>query len=385
MNRIKVLEMIDQSFLGGGQVNLLSLASSLDRSRFEVIVCSGGGGALVDEVKKRGIEHFSVPFPKKFRTETVAAIVGILKDQNVSLLHTHGGVAGLYGRWAARKCRLPVVVHTLHGIHYLHYRNAALKLFYIYLEKMCSRWTDAVVFVCDSDRELGRRFGLVPDAKSRVIKNGVDFSALDSRPLTDGERMGWEKKLGIDLPGPVVGTVARLHRQKGIPILLKAAQKLTERIPDLKVLIVGGGRRDRLERMGTKLSLEGKVHFLGEQKEAVRLITLFDVFVLPSLWEGLPYSLMEAAALGKPVVATAVDGVKELIQNGRTGLLVPPKNPQGIAAAVLKMLTDKEGALRMGSELKRDVRSRYSLCRMVGETESLYWKLYSGKIKEEGG
>lgn len=382
MSKIKVLEMIDQPFLGGGQINLLALASTLDKSRFEVIVCSADGGALVDEVKRRGVEHFSVPFSKKFRTKTVASIVDILRDQNVSLLHTHGGVAGFYGRWAARKCRLPVVVHTLHGIHYLHYRNTALKLFYICLEKMCSRLTDAVVFVCDSDKESGRRFGLVPQDKSFVIKNGVDFSVLESHSAAAEERLDWEEKLGTDLSGPVIGTVARLHRQKGISDFLLAAQKMTPEIPGLKVLIVGGGPlREKLEEMRRRLGLEGKVHFLGERKEAFRLIALLDVFVLPSLWEGLPYSLMEAAALEKPVVASAVDGIKELISDGRTGVLVPPKNPERLAAAVLELLKDKEKALRMGSELKRDIQSRYSLRRMVHETESLYLKLFLSKSR----
>lgn len=380
MSKIKVLEMIDQPFLGGGQINLLALASTLDKSLFEVIVCSADGGALVDEVKRIGVKHFSVPFSKKVRTKTVASIVHILRDQNISLLHTHGGVAGFYGRWAARKCSLPVVVHTLHGIHYLHYRNKALKLFYICLEKMFSRLTDAVIFVCDSDKERGRRFGLVPQDKSFVIKNGIDFSVLESYPAAAEERLGLEEKLGTDLSGPVIGTVARLHRQKGIPDFLIAAQRMTSEIPGLKVLIVGGGPlNEKLEEMRKRLGLEETVHFLGERKEAFRLIALLDVFVLPSLWEGLPYSLMEAAALERPVVASAVDGIKELINDGLTGVLVPPRSPERIAAAVLELLRDKEKAQRMGSELKKDIESRYSLHRMVRETESLYLKLYSSK------
>jgi len=380
MSKIKVLEMIDQPFLGGGQINLLALASHLDKNQFEVLVCSRDGGALVDEVKKQGIEHFPVDFSKKISTGTVASIVDILETQNVSLLHTHGGVAGLYGRWAARKCRPPVVVHTLHGIHYLHYRNFALKFLYVLLEKMCSRLTDAVVFVCDSDRERGRRFGLVPEEKGFVVKNGVDFSSLDASPMGGEERKDWERRLGFDLSGPLLGTVSRLHRQKGIPIFLKAAQKLSSEIPELKFMIVGGGPlKERLEEEKRRLGLEGKVHFLGEQKEAIRLMALFNVFVLTSLWEGLPYSLMEAAALAKPVVATAVDGITELISNGRTGLLIPPGNPEELVAAVLELFGDKEKALKMGSELRRDIESRYSLSRMVQETQSLYLKLLSSK------
>ena len=121
MAKIKVLEMIDSPFLGGGQINLLSLATSLDKSLFEVLVCSGDGGALVEAVKTKGIRHIPIPITKKFSRKIAAEIVDILSEHNIDVLHTHGGVAGFYGRWAARKIRIPVVVHTLHGIHYLHY------------------------------------------------------------------------------------------------------------------------------------------------------------------------------------------------------------------------------------------------------------------------
>ena len=191
MSKIKVLEMIDRPFLGGGQINLLSLASGLDRSKFEVAVCSDWGGALVEELNKRNIPHFPVSIRKRFSRKTVAQITDILKRQGTDVLHTHGGVAGLYGRWAARKRRIPVVIHTLHGIHYLHYRNWALKYVYILLEKKFARITDAVIFVCDSDKNKAEKLGLVPETKSHVIKNGIDFVAFDSK-LKDIDKHGRE-------------------------------------------------------------------------------------------------------------------------------------------------------------------------------------------------
>jgi glycosyltransferase involved in cell wall biosynthesis len=380
MKKIKVLEVIDRAFLGGGQINVLALASSLDKNRFEVMVCSEGKGALVDELEKRGIRHFPVPFAKKIRTSEVTSLVRILREQDISILHTHGGVAGFYGRWAARKSRTPVVVHTLHGIHYLHYRNPTIKRIYIILEKICSRWTDAAIFVCESDRERADRYGLVPPAKAAVIYNGVDFQDLEAQAAGAPGRADWEKKWGVDLSGPVIGTVARLHRQKGIPYLLEAARGLVNELPDLKVLVVGGGPlREKMEVFRRRLGLEGRVFFLGEQEMAVRLIALFDVFVLPSLWEGFPYSLMEAAALAKPVVATAVDGVKEMIRDGRTGILVSPKKPGEIGEAVLSLLGDRERARQLGIELKKDLRERFPLQRMVMETERLYLELLRKK------
>lgn len=377
MTKIKVLEMIDSTFLGGGQINLLSLAASLDKSLFEVLVCSGDGGALVEAVKNKGIRHIPIPITKRISRKIAAEIVDILSEHNIDVLHTHGGVAGFYGRWAARKIRIPVVVHTLHGIHYLHYRNFVLKFVYVLLEKWFSRFTDAVIYVCDSDKILGKKYGLVPERKSVVIRNGIDFE-MPKRKLT--EELDWGEELGINLSQPIVGTVARLHRQKGIPYLLEAARMLSQEIPGIQFLIVGGGPwRDRLKEQKNRLGLEKVVHFLGERKEIPQILSLFDVVVLPSLWEGLPYSLLEAGALGKPVVATDVDGVKEIITDEKTGILVPPKSPRRLMEALYQLLENKDLSLRLGAALKEDLHDRYALSRMIEDVQNLYLRLYRAK------
>ena len=188
MKKIRVLEMIDQPFLGGGQINLLSLARNLDREKFEVFACSREGGPLVEEIKKNDLQHFPVPFSKRIGSKIVREIKTILIDNKIDILHTHGGIAGFYGRWAAWKCRTPVIVHTLHGIHYLHYRNFLLKHFFIFLERYFSRFTDAVIFVSETDEEKGKKFKLAPEEKMHVIKNGVDSSAYKEEDTVDSKR-----------------------------------------------------------------------------------------------------------------------------------------------------------------------------------------------------
>ncbi len=378
MTKIKVLEMIDSPFLGGGQINLLSLAASLDKSLFEVLVCSDDGGALVEAVKNKGIRHIPISITKRISRNTVAEIADVLSEHKIDVLHTHGGVAGFYGRWAAHKNRIPVIVHTLHGIHYLHYRNFFLKSIYIILEKRFSRFTDAVIYVCDSDKTLGKKYGLVPERKSAVIRNGIDFE-MPGQKLA--EELDWGEELGIDLSQSIVGTVARLHRQKGIPYLLEAARLLSQEIPGIQFLIVGGGPwKDRLEEQKNRLGLEKVVHFLGERKEIPQILSLFDVVVLPSLWEGLPYSLLEAGALGKPVVATDVDGVKEIITDGKTGILVPPKSPKRLAEALRQLIENKDLALHLGAALMEDLHERYALSHMIEDVQNLYLRLYRAKI-----
>ncbi len=365
--------MIDRPFLGGGQVNLLILARLLDRTLFDVSVCSRDGGPLVEALREEGIPHFPVGFSKRVQKRTVRDIVSLLNAHHFDICHTHGGVAGLFGRWSARQCdRPPRVIHTLHGIHYLHYRNYFLKYLYVYVERFFSGLSDAVIFVSDADQDRGRRFKLVPEKKMVVIKNGINFEAFEAEASLDRE----EDESPFGSSGPVVGTIARLHRQKGLPYLIRAAKIIRDVIPEVSVWIAGGGSlMPELKKLGQTLGLEDTIHLLGERKDVARLLSRFDVFVLPSLWEGLPYSLLEAAALGKPVVATDIDGVREVIKHDESGLLVPAQNSERLAEAVLRLLQEREFAARLGQNLKNYTQRDFSLSEMIQKTQDLYLKL----------
>ena len=369
MSRVSVLEMIDRPSLGGGQTAVLLLAGSLDRSKFDVSVCSGGGGPLVEELKKIGVAHQEALFGKKRWFRNIAAIGRILEQERVEILHTHGGIAGFFGRRAAREAGTPVVVHTLHGIHYLHYRNPVLKRTHISLERYFSKFTDKLVLVSEGDREAARRFRLAPEAKLVVIKNGLDPATLEAAR----DAAGLKKKLGLSDTAPVIGTVARLHRQKGVVFLVRAASRIKREFPGARVLCVGGGPlRLKMAKEIRKLGLEDTVILLGETSDAAGLIPAFDVFVLPSLWEGLPFVLIEAAALGRPIVATNVEGNNEVITDGETGLLVPAQDPDALAAAVIRLLRDGKMAARLAASAKTLIPPRYTLARMARETEDLY-------------
>ncbi len=195
-----------------------------------------------------------------------------------------------------------------------------------------------------------RRHRLAPRDRLVTIPNGLDIGpGGDPPPASDIER-----KIGAGSGGPVVGTVARLHRQKGIGHLLRAAPKIFAAVPGARIVVVGEGPLGReLRRRAAAPGLEGRFVFLGENEDARRLISLFDIFVLPSLWEGLPFVLVEAAALGKPIVATAVDGVPEIIDIGKTGILVPPGDAEALANAVISLLSDKPRAAAMAAAARR--------------------------------
>ncbi len=373
--KVKVLEMIDQPFLGGGQKNLLSLSLGLNRDRFEVCVCSKDGGPLVEEVKRAGIKHYPICFSKTPSPAILDEIYTLLKKNHFDIVHTHGGVAGFFGRLAAKKYGTPFVIHTLHGIHYLHYRNPFLKALFILQERYLSRFTHFVIFVSESDRVRGQRYRLVPREKMVLIRNGIDAEKFSQRLLSADKILDYKKKLGLESSSLIVGTVARLHRQKGIIYLLRAFQKVVLSLPQARLLLVGDGQlRKKLEKEAAHLGLGKYVLFLGEREDVAELISIFDVFVLPSLWEGLPFVLLEAAVAGKPVVASDIEGVREIIKSGKNGLLVPAKEHRALADAILNLLRKKDLALRLGEQLRKDVPSRFKIFSMIEETQNLYLK-----------
>jgi len=378
MRKIRVLEMIDKPFLGGGQVHLLSLAANLDKDRFDVRICAGGDGPLEREAGRRGLAFLSVTLEKKLSRQAVEEISALLRQNEIDILHTHGGVAGFAGRRAAADAGTPIVVHTLHGIHYLNYRNPILRRLGIHLERRCSRLTDAVIFVSEADFRRGLKHRLAPGDKMRLIRNGVDVS-----DLTDGDTRARKiDEIGakLRLSPPVVGTVARLHRQKGVPFLLRAAGDVHRRCPAAKFVVVGGGPleaslRERVARM----DIGRTFLFLGERGDAREIMSLFDVFVLPSLWEGLPLVLIEAAALGKPIVATDIDGVREVIRDGETGILVPPGRPHDLGQAIIRLLCNPAEAAALGERAKKEIPPRFALADMVAAIRSLYIELFEKK------
>jgi len=376
MEKIRIMEMIDKPSLGGGQTALLLLAENLDRSRFEVIISSGGDGPLAEEARKKGILYVPVSLGKQLCLSPLVEIAGVLKEKKIDILHTHGGIAGLYGRSAARRARTQAIVHTLHGIHYIHYRNPFLRRLYVLLERKYSRSTDRLILVCQSDLRQARRHRLAPEEKMTVILNGTDF-----RPELEANDIARRRiELGWLPDWPVIGTVARLHRQKGVVNLLRAAPKILNAFPEVRVAVVGEGPQSgSLRREAQRLGLDGHLLFLGERKDAASFMALFDMFVLPSLWEGLPFVLVEAAAWGKPIVATAVDGVTEILEDGKTGLLVPPGDPTALADAVSRLLRDKEEARRLGETARTLVPPRFPLRRMIDQTQNLYLELAGQK------
>ncbi|MDH4197923.1 MAG: glycosyltransferase family 4 protein, partial [Candidatus Aminicenantes bacterium] len=333
MSRAKVLLVVDRAFLGGGQRTVLNLARGLDKDLFEVAVACEKEGPLVEQLGRDGIPRLALEMTKSPLSSAAKSLATTLAGEGFDLVHTHGGVAGLHGRRAAATAGIPAV-HTLHGLHFLHYRNPILKRAAIRLERRLAFLSAAVVVVSEADRAKALALGLAPEEKLVLIRNGVE----PFTPSADFDPAATRRELGLG-SGPVIMAVSRLHRQKGLVHLIRAAALVQTLRPETQFAVVGGGPlRDDLEKEARRWGLGGAFRILGERPDAREILAAGDIFVLPSLWEGLPYVLVEAAALGKPIVATAIGGVLEVIEDGKTGLLIPPADPQRLAEALVRLL-----------------------------------------------
>jgi glycosyltransferase involved in cell wall biosynthesis len=246
------------------------------------------------------------------------------------------------------------------------------------LSRLTSGMDDLVIAVCELARQAEiERAGVSPE-KVVTVYNGLDAAEFAG---VDQERAALVRQgLAIPRGTPVVAAVGRLHPQKDFPTLLRAMARVHEAVPGARLLVVGDGMlRGDLEAQARSLELSSSVVFTGQRADVPELLNAVDLFALSSLWEGLPNVVLEAMAAGLPVVGTRVGGVPEVVVDGVTGILVPPRDPEALASGIAQLLSDSELSQRMGDAGRARVVEQYSVERMVRETEVLYEGLLAKK------
>lgn len=377
MKRFRVLQLIRPA-AGGMKNHLLSLLSRLNQDLFEIIAACPDG-PLAAEIAHAGFRVITLPLMGEWAFlqdwKTVRRLVKILKDEEIAILHAHSAKAGFVGRLAARLARTPVIFMTAHNSIFYEDWPAWKKMILAAVERALSGVTDRIITVSEAlRRELIQKEGINP-GRIVTIYNGID--PAPGRPPK--ERRHVLRGLGLPPLGQVVGTVARLAPQKGVGYFLKAAAML---VKDYQVnfLIIGDGPlRRQLENEAASLSLRNRVVFAGEREDVPAILPVLDLFVLPSLTEGFPLTILEALAAGHPVIATRVGGVPEVIVDNYTGLLVKPGDPVGLALAIAELLSDRERALALGQAGQAYARERFTVAQMVRRVEGEYLKALTAK------
>jgi len=381
MNRIKVVHIITRLDRGGSADNTLITVMELDRKKFEVTLIAGKttepSPKLAQLKGQTYISFFQIPqLVREVNpyNDLIAFIklYQLLKKGNFDIVHTHSSKAGILGRWAARLAKAPYIVHTPHGNIFYGYYGRFLTYLFILMERFSARFTHRIITLTNKgiEEHLGFKVGF-PD-KFLSIYSGIDLSSFLGYKEDD---MNVKKELGIPVNHRVVGSVARMVPVKDHLTLIKAAPLIAEAFPQVSFLLVGDGPlRSHVELLAEKLGVGKRVIITGMRDDIPRLLSAMDIVTLTSLNEGMGRSLVEAMAMGRAVVATDVGGVAEVVEDGTTGLLVPPSSPHQLAEAVINLLRDDKKRESFGWRARNMV-ARFSAQAMVREIEKLYLEL----------
>ena len=357
MSKLRVLLAIDEASLGGGQMHVLLLAKYLREANFEVEIATEASGWLVDEAQNLDVLVHQIAISNKFTWQSFRHIHQLLRNGQFDVLHTHGGTAGFWIRLvAARLKKRPAIVHTYHGLHYLNVlegagqavRQKIKRAIFKLIDRLLLNYTDRIICVCKSDYDKAIAAGVATVDRTSIVYNGIEVDKFSS-PL---DRVIARKIFNLGPTEFVFGNVGRLHEQKGHKFLLQAIAKMTNRV---RLVIIGDGRLlNELIALADRLEISNRVSFLGARADIHEFLSAIDVFIMPSLWEGQPIALLEALAIGKPCIASAVDGIPEIIVDGDNGYLVSPKDIESLARAMDLAIEDPD----------------------------LLWKSYSSKMSE---
>jgi len=300
-------------------------------------------------------------------------LVRIIQKEKPGLVHTHTSKAGILGRLAAKITKVPSIVHTPHGHVFYGYFGPLLSRIFIWIEKLFSFFTDRMITLTEGEKKDYIKLCLCPPEKLIKIHSGVDIEKFKQVPVNAVEK---KRALGLDPNGLVVGFIGWLLPVKGPMHLLKAMEDVWQDYDDTILVFIGKGDLDvDLMAEALKTGANGRVNFLGWRNDIDEIMPIFDIFVLPSLNEGMGRVLVEAMAAGKPIVASNVGGIPDLVQHDINGLLVPPGDEKALAAGIKQLINDPEKAKMMGQR-GIEICNQFSVESMVDKIDNLYQDLF---------
>jgi len=382
MDRIRVLRVIARLNVGGPAFHATLLTERLDPARYDSVLVAGSEGPSEGNylaLRGRSLEGLVVlsALGREIRgwPDVVALVqlIRLIRRVCPQIVHTHTAKAGTLGRLAAWLARVPVIVHTYHGHVFHGYFSPAKTRLFLAIERWLARRTDRLLTVSETVRSELLSLGIGTPEKLVVVPLGLDLEPFAGAGGLRGQLRG---ELGLGEDALLVGIVARLVPIKAHEVFLAAAARVIRKVPQSQFLVVGDGtRRAELETLAGRLGLEDRVRFLGWRRDLDRIYADLDLVALTSRNEGSPVSLIEAMASGRPVVATRVGGVPDLVEDGVMGYLVPPDDPEALAEAMVTLLADPDRRQAMGQAGRKRVIPAFSAERLLGDMDRLYAEL----------
>jgi len=402
--KTRVIHIIAKLELGGAQKVVLETIRRLDPQRFESVLITGSEGLLVEEAVRIGQDHnikiyFLPHLLREIRPlQDLRALLNIKKIlrqirnseignrksylRNPVIVHTHGSKAGVLGRIAAKMANVLIIVHTIHGFAFHEFQNTWMKRFYVLLERFCGKFTTILIAVSNATQRKGLLERIGSPSQYRVIPPGTVLDKFLQEKVDPKEK---RRELGIQSEVPVVGTITCFKPQKAPLDFIQVARGVTQSLPNCQFVVVGDGElREEIEGLIQRLGLVENVKLLGWRWDVPEVLSTFDLFLLTSLWEGLPLVHGEVMSEGKPIVATRVEGTPEAIVDGVNGFLVKPRDIDGMVDRVLHLLRDESLRKRMGDEGRKRA-GMFDIQKMVERIEEVYLEQHKVRKVTKGG
>lgn len=388
VTRKKVLHILEAT-VGGTRRHLLSLAANLDNTQFQVEVAAPNirhtsidDKSFVEELTRIGIPFHHVDMSREIQPisdlRSLLTLIRLIHKNQYDLIHVHSSKAGFLGRVAAKLNRIPTV-YTPNGFYFLDAGRPAREKFYLLLERGAGKLTDKLIAVSSGEGQQAILRKVIPPHKLIVIPNAINFQEFEPNMEAKFQK---KSELGIPADSQIVGTVSRYIPQKNPFALVRTFAQIHKKMPEVRFLWCGEGEmRVVTEQLAKDLGVFDAISFLGYRENVKDIMNTFDIFLLASVFEGLPYTILEAMALALPVVATDVVGSRDVVKHQETGLLVPASSnqPHELSESVLDLLKNESKRISFGNRGQELVKEKYSLTTMIEKIEHLYLDLLQNR------
>jgi len=364
--KIRILEAIRQGQIGGGESHVFELTENIDRSKFELVVLSFTDGPLVKKIRNLGIKCFVIQTEKPFDWKVWSQVSKLIKSEKINIVHAHGTRA-LSNVFRSSKMNNIPIIYTIHGWSFHDDQKFLRKSISILIEKYLTRIVNKNISVSYMNRETGKKH--LGKFHSEVIQNGVNLSKFN--PLRQYKDI--RKEFGISQKDTLVGYLARITKQKDPDSLVKAFAEISTQNDKIKLIIIGeGDLKHRMMELVDQYGLKDNVYTDDFRDDIPDILKAVDIYCLPSLWEGLSIGLLEAMAMKNAIIATNVDGTKEVIQEGVNGLLFDPGNYKALAENIIRLHEDIKERQKLQENAFQTVKLNFSIDGMVNKVESIY-------------
>lgn len=360
-----VVHVIGRLQTGGAERQLVNYLLAADRRDFRhTALCLVERGALADTVEAAGVRVVRIRVRSRDAVRSLWRLAAWLRREDAAIVHTHMHHAALWGRVAAKLAGVPVLVTTEHG------KELWKNRLQVAVDRRLSRWTARHIAVSEDGLEIRRRRERVAADRILLIPNGVPIPA---DPRNDAGRDRVRQEFGLAPQTPVLGTVGRLVEAKGYEHLIEALRLLRRDYPDLRWLAAGDGeRRPALAQLAAERGLSDAVIWAGMRDDVGDLLAAMDLWIMSSVREGLPVALLEAMAASKTIVATNVGGIPDAARDKREAILVPPADPQALAAAIAKLLREPDLAQALAEAARKRATAEYGIAGVARRIEEVY-------------